>query len=281
VGKKENGYHLLDSLVCFPTIADVVTIESTSKLPYDMPFRCIIDGRFAEGLCMDESNLVHKAAKAYYDKMEQLQLDVPKTFIRLTKNLPIASGIGGGSADAAAVLRGLNKLFHSPFSPQELHALGLPLGADVPVCIAQTPCIMRGIGDVFKTAPTLPEFYMALVNPGIATPTPQVFRNRAPVYSDCVSWPTTFTNLSSFADFLQSHTSNDLFASASQIVPVLYDVMARLQETSPAFCGMSGSGATCFGIYDSAEAARTAITTIQRQHPQWWATYGLCHAPDQ
>lgn len=243
-GRRADGYHLLDSLVAFAGVGDMVTLEPG-------PLSLRIDGNFAQGLSTDD-NLCLRAAR----------LAGANAAITLTKDLPVASGIGGGSADAAAVLRGLVRMGHAlPENPERL-------GADVPVCLASVPARMQGVGEILTPVPPLPGLPLVLVNPGIAVSTPQVFaameRRDHPGLPD-------IPHLAGLADLVAwlSVTRNDMQPAAERLVPAIGQVLAALRATGAAFARMSGSGATCFGLYETADRARIAATAL-KQHG-WWA----------
>lgn len=244
-GRRADGYHLLDSLVAFAGIGDLVRLSPG-------PISLRIEGPFASGLEADSGNLCWRAAR----------LAGAEAAILLEKHLPVASGIGGGSADAAAVLRALARMGHDlPSAPQQL-------GADVPVCLLSAPARMRGIGEDVTPLPDLPAVPLVLVNPGIPIATPQVFgalnwRQNPPLPvlprfgtgADLIAWLRL--------------TRNDLEPPARAILPVIDEVLAALVAGGAGLARMSGSGATCFGLYDSTARAEQAATTL-KQHG-WWA----------
>lgn len=244
-GQRADGYHLLDSLVAFAGVGDRITLEPG-------PLSLQIDGPFGAALSADGDNLCLRAAR----------LAGGAARISLTKNLPIASGIGGGSADAAAVLRGLARMGYG--LPEALERLG----ADVPVCIASAPARMQGIGEVITPLPSLPTVPLVLVNPRVQIATPQVFA--AMGRRDNPPLPTIprFADMAALTEWL-AVTRNDLEAPARVIAPVIGDVLSALTATGAAFARMSGSGATCFGLYPSAKAAELAAASL-KQHG-WWA----------
>lgn len=243
-GRRADGYHLLDSLVAFAAAGDVVRLEPG-------PLALRIDGPFAADLPGGD-NLCLRAAR----------LAGADAAITLTKNLPVASGIGGGSADAAAVLRGLARLGHP------LPAGTEGLGADVPVCLASGPARMQGVGEDVTPLPPLPAIPMVLVNPGVALSTPQVFA--ALTARDHPGLPAIprFAGLADLRGWLGT-TRNDLEPAALSLAPVIGQVLSALTGTGAGFARMSGSGATCFGLYETPAAARIAATAL-KQHG-WWA----------
>lgn len=252
-GRRPDGYHLLDSLVAFASVGDVVTAEPADTLSLHLT------GPHSPGLS-NTDNLVLRAARALH----------PTLGARLTlvKNLPVASGIGGGSADAAATLRALCALWSRPFPPAD--AL-LALGADVPVCLAGHAARMQGIGEQI-TPVTLPPAWLVLANPGVAVPTPQVFailQNRQ--NPDLAPLP-ALPDATSLAAYLQTQR-NDLQSAACTIAPAITQTLAAL-HAQPAclLARMSGSGATCFGLFADEPSAAAAARALQTAQPLWWVT---------
>ncbi|MBD9526051.1 4-(cytidine 5'-diphospho)-2-C-methyl-D-erythritol kinase [Paracoccus sp. PAR01] len=244
-GQRADGYHLLDSLVVFLDVGDVVTLQ-------DGPLSLSLTGPFAAGLADDPDNLCLRAAR----------LAGAQAAITLEKNLPVASGIGGGSADAAAVLRALGC---QPDRPEML-------GADVPVCLASRPSRMQSTGEIVVPLPPLPPLHLVLVNPLKAVSTPAVFR--ALTNRDNPPMPDSlpdFADAAQLTDFLRACRS-DLQAPAIALMPEIADCLAALDDAGADLSRMSGSGATCFGLFASAELARQACEQITRAHPGWWVT---------
>ena len=244
-GRRDDGYHLLDSLVAFAGVGDVVTLEPG-------PLSLRIEGPFAQGLPVGD-NLCLRAAR----------LIGADAAITLTKILPVASGVGGGSADAAAVLRGLARMGHA------LPAGTERLGADVPVCLVSAPARMQGVGEIVTPLPPLPQMSLVLVNPGVALSTPQVFTAMERRDNPGLPPIPIFDGFAGLVTWL-ADTRNDLEPAALSIAPVIGQVLDGLRATGAAFARMSGSGATCFGLYDTPEGARIAATAL-KQHG-WWAT---------
>lgn len=243
-GRRRDGYHLLDSLVCFTDIGDEIVLSPG-------PLSLTIDGPFKDGLETGNDNLCLKAAR----------LAGGQARLRLTKNLPVASGIGGGSSDAAAVLRGLARMgCPLPDNPERL-------GADVPVCLASKPARMQGIGEQLTLLPPLPQLHLVLVNPGLSLSTPQVFAALREHQNAPLAPIPDFPDSATLIKWLR-HTRNDLEAPACRIAPVIGEVMAALRGTGAGFARMSGSGATCFGIYDEPKAAEQAAGLL-RKHGFW------------
>ena len=252
-GRRADGYHLLDSLVVFAGIGDRITAEAGSD-------GLRVTGPRGAGVPEGPENLVLRAAALF---------DPPvAAALTLDKHLPAASGIGGGSADAAATLAALAQLSGRPLPPA---AAVLRLGADVPVCLAGRPARMRGIGGDLSPVPALPSGWLVLANPGVAVPTPEVFRRLE--RRDHPPMPDPLPHSRDTADLAAwlAAQRNDLEAPARSIAPVIGAVLARLAATRGcALARMSGSGATCFGLYADEAEARSAADAIAAEQPGWW-----------
>lgn len=265
-GRREDGYHLLDSLVAFADIGDWVEVEAASG------YNLTIDGPMAAGLAREpvENNLITRSVWRLADQVGC----APDLTIRLTKNLPLASGIGGGSADAAAALRAVARLWGISVDAPELLTTARGVGQDVPVCVGGAPCYFRGIGDELDPAPALPETCVVLANPGVAVPTPEVFRGRKEAFSPAARLPRAAQDAADLA-LLLAERRNDLAAPAQSLAPTIGEALAALQATPDCLLArMSGSGATCFGLYATPAAAQKAAEAVLRQHPSWWVTAG-------
>lgn len=248
-GRRPDGLHMLDSLVTFADMGDLIEVEPARSLSLT------IDGPFGIGIGATGDNLVLRAA-------EHLGLSGA---LRLTKVLPVSSGIGGGSADAAATVRALARL-HDRTVPD---AVGLMvLGADVPVCLASRTVRMRGIGEVLEPAPDLPPAWIVLVNPGVAISTPMVFSRLDTPRNAAMDMPAWFDDFDHLVTWLNAQR-NDLQPAAMQIAPVIADVLKELTEHAP-LVRMSGSGATCFGLVRDEDAALAAADALRLAHPDWW-----------
>ncbi|MGD1877980.1 MAG: 4-(cytidine 5'-diphospho)-2-C-methyl-D-erythritol kinase [Kiloniellaceae bacterium] len=268
-GRRPDGYHELESLVAFADVGDSLRIAPAGELSLtlDGPFAAALkDGR--------DDNLVLRAARALAAKAGI----EPKAALTLTKNLPVASGIGGGSADAAAALRGLARLWNVSLPPAEREALALTLGADVPVCLRGETALMSGIGETLQPVPALPPLWLLLVNPGVAVSTAQVFAGREGGFSAAAEPRLPPLGLAAFIDWLAARP-NDLEAPARRLAPEVAAVLEALGALSDCLLArMSGSGATCFGLFDSEEAAGTAAEAIALHHPGWWVAPALLRA---
>ncbi len=260
-GRRGDGYHTLDSLVVFAAAADIVSAEPDDR------FSLVIEGPFAAELrdLNPDDNLVLRAARA----LARL-LDARGAAIRLEKNLPVASGIGGGSTDAAATLRLLHRMWRSP-DPIP-HELALALGADVPVCLANRSVLMSGAGETLRPAPRLPPLDLVLVNPLIPAATASVFRARRGDFSAAASLPASWTTAGDAARDLAA-LRNDLQPPAIEIVPVISDIVALLAEQPGCLLArMSGSGATCFGLFEPGDLATRAADALAGRG--WWLWHG-------
>lgn len=271
VGKRADGYHLLDSLAVFTAVGDWVTAFPSDTLTL------AIEGPFGAGLAGEADNLVLKAARALANACGV----APAARLVLDKHLPVASGIGGGSADAAATLRALSRLWNITLPPSELARIALALGADVPVCLASVPARMGGVGEALQPAPALPECGIVLVNPGVAVATAAVFRSRAPGFSAPAEVPGGWADAQSMAAGLAG-TTNDLEPPARALCPEIGDVLDALNAAPGCLLArMSGSGATCFALTATPEAAASLAAQIAR--PGWWRWGGALSKglPDQ
>lgn len=262
LGKRGDGYHLLESLVVFAGAGDRLTVEPADGLSFE------VTGPNAAALAgtPDTDNLVLKAAHLLDDGAGR------GARIILDKHLPVAAGIGGGSADCAAALRALNALWGLGHTPAALAEMGLALGADVPVCVhAPTPKIMSGIGERIAAAPGLPEMWCVLANPGVPVPTGPVFKalDAPPATRDSDTfWPGSLPAPQALARFLGT-CRNDLEPAARALVPEVSATVQALAATKGCLLArMSGSGATCFGLYATEADAVAAANTVRRDG--WW-----------
>ncbi len=261
-GKRPDGYHLLDSLVVFAEVGDRLFAEPSDRLSLRLT------GPFAAGLDGEADNLVLRAARG----LAEAAGIAPHAALVLEKNLPVASGIGGGSADAAATLRLLTRLWGVRIPPTQLDAIAIRLGADVPVCLRGRPAQMRGVGEQLGAAPNMPACGLLLINPGVALGTADVFRARGGDFSPPAALPAGWTSAAAMADTLRP-LSNDLQPPAVALRPTIGTVLAAI-EAQPGclLARMSGSGATCFGLFPTPAEAQVAATALSR--PGWWSWGG-------
>jgi len=266
IGRRADGYHLLDSLVAFADVADVVAARAAPSLSLE------ITGPFAASLrnAPAPDNLVWRAAVAL---AERAGIE-PRVELRLEKNLPVASGIGGGSSDAAAALKALAELWRIDLGERKFQGLAQGLGADVPVCLFGEPAWVGGIGESLAPAPQLPRCWVALANPGVHLATPAVFKARAGAFSEPARFDTAPADAAELARLLAARR-NDLMPAAVSLAPNISEVLRVLDgEPGALISRMSGSGATCFALFTEEASACAAVGRLRAAHPQWWVAAG-------
>jgi 4-diphosphocytidyl-2-C-methyl-D-erythritol kinase len=258
--KREDGFHPLQSLAVFSDYGDRVAAEEADDLSLSL------EGPFGAGLQGDD-NLVLRAARALADRAGRPQ----GARITLTKNLPLASGVGGGSADAAATLRLLSNLWQLKYDEKVLRDIGATLGSDVPVCVRSQPTFMEGRGEVLTPVTSLPRLPLLLVNPRVAIPTADIFAALGERRGVGMKLPSGgFTDLADLLRFLEM-TNNDLEAPAKTRAPAIGDVLNALRRMPGAlFTRMSGSGATCFALMPDDGGAMRAAALLKEKYPDWW-----------
>jgi 4-diphosphocytidyl-2-C-methyl-D-erythritol kinase len=258
--KRADGFHPLQSLAVFADLGDLLNLAPAAGLSL------ALDGPFSKELEKDDDNLVVRAAHALKPDLRD-----EGAAIALTKNLPVASGIGGGSADAAAALRGLSRLWNLPQAEDKLCAIAAGLGSDVPACIGSRPVFMEGRGEILKPVTSLPRLAMLLVNPGVAVPTKDVFAGLSKRSGIGMTLSQgRFRDTADLLRFLET-TANDLEAPARALQPVIGEVLAAIAALPGAlFTRMSGSGATCFGLFADDGCSARAADLLRAAHPQWW-----------
>jgi 4-diphosphocytidyl-2-C-methyl-D-erythritol kinase len=265
VGRREDGYHLLDSLVAFASLGDEIIAAPAAELSL------ALTGPQA-GPLRDEprDNLVWRAAELLRARAP----GKPGAALTLVKNLPVASGLGGGSSDAAATLRALDALWRLGLDDATLAALGVRLGADVPVCLGARAAWMGGIGEEVVPAPALPAIPVLLANPGIGLPTPAVFKARRGDFSAPARFESMPGDAAGLAAML-AERRNDLTGAAIGLLPEIGVMLERLAALEGALLSrMSGSGATCFALFTTPEAAAAAAARLSREEPRWWVAAG-------
>ena len=259
VGQKSNGFHLLDSIVAFTEFGDKLSFKKSKNL------ELTVQGHFSDQIPVDNSNLILQAAEL----LRTLYKIKTGAHITLVKNLPPSAGLGGGSSDAAAAIRGLSRLWGTDLP--EIHDL-MPIGSDLPVCINQKTQHMQGFGEVLNEINTFPNLPILLVNPLKKVSTQTVFhmlKNKKnpplPQYEklfktkkDCIEWL-----------LLQR---NDLTEPAVSVEPVISDVLRLISnQFSVKKVSMSGSGATCFGVFENKHDCDLAMKKVRRERPEWWS----------
>jgi 4-diphosphocytidyl-2-C-methyl-D-erythritol kinase len=273
VGRRADGYHDLESVVAFADCADRLTLEPGGEL------RLATTGPLAAACGETSDNLVFKAAKLLADAVPNLKLGA----FALDKVLPVAAGIGGGSADAAAALRLLARLNNLSLDDPRLQEVALATGADVPVCLFSRACDMTGVGEQLLPL-ALPSMPCVMVNPRVPVATKDVFRELglrngellvgATDVLESPAWPEQGGSIADWVEVLET-VANDLEAPALRIEPVIGDVLGALRSSAGVkLARMSGSGATCFAIYGASAEAHAAAETIRRDHPGWWVHAG-------
>ena len=294
--KRDDGYHALESLAVFAETADRMEFAPASELTLT------IDGPFANKLAGENDNLILKAARALQaspshpsgerarGRQAKGPVDLSQServrgsfgaHILLDKNLPVAAGIAGGSADAAAALRALNMFWDLNLTEPELLDIAAGLGSDVPACMLSSPCWMEGRGERVTRTDALPQFPLVLVNPGVMVPTGQVFADlNARTGIGAMQPPPRIQTLWDLVAYLED-AGNDLEAPAGRLAPIIEDVLLALdREPGCALAQMSGSGATCFGLFHEAQFAAGAAERIAQDHPDWWVRLTRIAAPD-
>ena len=273
VGRRVDGYHDLESMVAFADCADRLSLTPGSQL------NLRTTGPLAQDCGETADNLVFKAAELLGERVPDLKLGD----FTLDKVLPVAAGIGGGSADAAAALRLLAQTNGLAIDDARLIEVAKLTGADVPVCLASRPCIMTGVGETLLPL-SLPKLPCVMVNPRVPVATRDVFNALGLRHGELLvgvadvlratAWPEEGASVEDWVEVLAAG-SNDLEAPATRIQPVIGKVLSALSATNGAWLvRMSGSGATCFAIYENTPEAQRAAQKIQRDHPQWWVHAG-------
>lgn len=261
-GQRDDGYHLLDSLVIFTDAGDVITAAPSDSLSLH------VTGPFSVGVPTDGTNLILRAAET----LRRARGVIKGAAITVEKHLPNAAGLGGGSSDAATTLKLLADLWDvAPLDPQAPEAT--LLGADVPVCMrAPQPTRMTGIGDIHTSVPKLPPCAMVLVNPKVAVPTGAVFDGLASKTNPPQDSLPDELDFDGFTNWLAAQR-NDLQPPAIAAAPAIQTAIDRLNKIPTiGFAGMSGSGATCFGLTKNMADARHAARVIQVAEMGWWVT---------
>ncbi len=254
LGKREDGYHELDSIIAFADFGDELQLREAAKTSLE------ISGAFANNIPSGDDNIILKA----HSLLRQIvDVKIPKVEIRLQKNLPVAAGLGGGSADAAALVRALIRLINVELSTQQIQSLAKSLGADVPVCFYQTSCQMQGIGEIIRALPIHLPKAIVLINPLKPCSTHEVFAQLA------------LKNGQHYFEKVDVENSplwrNDLTTPAIAVEPDIKNVLSALEQEQCFLASrMSGSGATCFGLIDNIASASAAAARLSVRNPNWW-----------
>lgn len=260
VGQRDDGYHLLDTIVTFAELGDQLSIEPSEQL------ELTTTGPHAAGLDQKVDNLVIRAAHMLQRESGNTRLTAR---LRLCKTLPVASGLGGGSADAAAAMRGLNQFWKLGISGPRLRELALKLGADVPMCVIGRPAHVRGIGEAIEPV-TIPALPIVLVNPHIPVSTPGVFKCLSDKSNPPLPPLLKDKGRDGWVSYLQLQR-NDLQGPAISLTPEIKDCLAAISELPGCqLARLSGSGATCFAVFESDHDAEAAASTLRDDHSDWW-----------
>lgn len=269
-GRRKDGYHLLDSLVVFADIGDELTAEVSDGLSLE------ISGPFSKDLENSEDNLIIKAARLICQEAGT----EPDIKFHLVKNMPVSSGIGGGSADAAAALKLCIEKLSLNIEPQSLNKIALKLGADVPVCLKSSACYMRGIGEDITEIKLMSPAYVLLVNPGVSVSTAEVFKRssslrsgydkKRQIYDKEIHLPFIIDRLKESKNALQSAACD----TEAKIDKVLEEIS---QTEDVLLFRMSGSGASCFGLYKTHESCKKAAKKIKGNNNNWWVVDAQIH----
>ncbi|MCF4097844.1 4-(cytidine 5'-diphospho)-2-C-methyl-D-erythritol kinase [Maritalea mediterranea] len=263
VGQRSNGYHELESLCVFTQLCDELTVQASEK------DELVLTGPFAAGLRGERSNIVLKALALFRQKFPD---SLPSGLkIKLIKALPVAAGIGGGSADAAAMLRLANRLSGLNLTVNDLKEIALELGADVPMCLLSRTAFVDGVGEHIEALPEFPTLQLVLANPGKPVSTADIFRKlrekqNPPLKRDAAD----FGHITAISMWLEG-TRNDLQKPAIEYLPEIADMMADLGEQKGCLLSrMSGSGATIFGVFGSSAEAMLAAQSFRKNWPHAW-----------
>lgn len=260
-GQRSDGYHLIDSLVAFADFGDIITVSDSDA------DELRVTGHYAPMVPINENNLVVAARDLL--RAQYADRELAPVRIHLDKRLPVASGVGGGSSDAAAAIKALAEHWSIEPDFDALAAAALPLGADMPMCLAARPLIAQGIGDMLEPVEPFAGVDAVLVNPGLPVSTPEVFRTLEKRDNPALPQPPALTGASQLGGFL-SETRNDLQEPALALCPMIGDALDTLRDNGALFARMSGSGATCFGLFDNPGPAAAAADRIAKQHPSWF-----------
>jgi 4-diphosphocytidyl-2-C-methyl-D-erythritol kinase len=263
-GARSDGYHDIQSLVAFADLCDRLTLVPGK------PLALAVRGPFAKAAGKLAANTVLKAARLLASEIENIRLGA----FALTKNIPVAAGLGGGSADAAAALRLLARVNRLKSDDPRLAKVARAVGADVPVCLDPQTRLMRGIGDILSDPLRIPKLHLVLVNPGKPLATARVFAAFEQRNSNAARArphvPVIPQWRSAFIAMLEAER-NDLEPAAVRLLPEIADALAALREQQDCqLARMSGSGPTCFGIFQTARAAATAVRKLKAAHRRWW-----------
>lgn len=269
-GKRDDGYHLLDSLMVFVDVHDDIIIE-----PADGKITLDISGEYAKYLTDDvENNLVIKVAEALKAHTGDINLGAK---MGLVKNIPIGAGLGGGSSDAACVLKALNRFWSAGLSKEELADIGIRFGSDIVFCLEESAAFVSGAGEIVESVGVIPRLNILLVNPNIPLGAGDVYRKYSGKFSGSANREEFSYDSDSFVDFLAGQ-KNDLQEPAIVIVPEIENILSVINgQNGCLLARMSGSGTTCFGLFKDDLQAHKAVENIKAGHPNWWVRTGYIY----
>ncbi len=259
-GKRNNGYHDLQSLVTFADFGDQITITPAEEFMFSFDST-------SDNFPIDENNIIICAANLLG---ELLHKDL-NCHIHLTKNIPIGAGLGGGSSDAAATIEGLSKFWNADILQDQLDKILIELGADVPACFYKKACYFEGIGEIIKPISALPTLHAVIIYPNKHCSTKEIFESYVPEFSENILLlPEKFETEQDFLDFLHLQ-KNDLTNAAIEKIPDIKDIIDTLEKDNDCLLTrMSGSGSACFGLFDNRESAHDTAHKIKHKNPEWW-----------
>ncbi|MBN8530549.1 MAG: 4-(cytidine 5'-diphospho)-2-C-methyl-D-erythritol kinase [Alphaproteobacteria bacterium] len=261
-GRRPDGYHLLETMVIFADVGERLEAEAAP----DEQDHLLINGSFANAIGSSRSN----AALGALRLLREMTGAEERLAVRLVKEIPVSGGLGGGTADAAAMLRLLKRRWNIEWPVKEWSKLAAMLGADVPMCSLSRPLWALGIGETLEILKPMPSLWLVLANPGVAVATPDVFAAYQSPLREPMNRPSGFTDTRELCHFL-AKTANDLQNAAITLAPSIGETLRALEDAKGCLLArMSGSGATCFGIFESEEAAARAALELETHHPLWW-----------
>ncbi len=258
-GKREDGYHELQSLVAFANFGDKITITPAERFSFSFDST-------SKNMPTDESNIIICAANLLAAELNKNL----NCHIHLTKSIPIGAGLGGGSSDAAAVIEGLLKFWKADIGKDQLDKILIELGADVPVCFYKNPCYFEGVGEIITPIKALPSLPALLIYPNTHCSTQDIFKSYNVNFSKNINLPKNFDDEKTFLEFLRTQR-NDLTNTALEKISDIKDILNALDSQENCLLSrMSGSGSACFGLFSSAKEAHNAALKIQEENSSWW-----------
>lgn len=267
-GKRDDGYHLLDSFVTFADWGDELVVLLNENTPQII---LLVTGDFADQCGDVEENLAYRAALLMREKFSRDYNTSQGCSIKIEKNIPVGAGLGGGSSDAAAVMKALNRLWNINASIEELASIGVQLGADVPACLYAKPLRMQGIGNEITLLLAHPPLHALLLNPQKHLSTGRVYQSLHIITHNADIPELQYTNdIDSFLSMLAT-SPQDMESAAISLMPAIADILAILKhQDGCAVSRLCGSGATCMGLFKTKEKRDAASKALQKEHPEYW-----------